>query len=640
MNYSSALSLFVFLLISSILYSQKSIKPFEVGELKKGDLSDKSFKDYPEYKSRILFDYGDADFVLEEGQFAIYRTRHLRIKFLNDTVLTVHQLGLTSFDADEIIEFSQYSIVDGDVKKKDIKDQWAELNKYEPLLNQLNEFRSGDILEFRFRQKIESAADIPGWQFEYEIPVDYSEFYAEVPGMFKYRPIFKGYIPLLLNSSELLKDKNKNWIEIDGFYVYQNRFICVDIPPFEKVIFSPSSKNYLTSVDFYLEKIEAYNAYKKVEGQTWEKVAKELYNEENIQGRINNFDASLIIQRLALDSNKANSVHVIYNWVKDTFTWNGDIGISAEHPLDEVLDSKTGSIAEINLLLVALLEEAQIFARPTVLKTVDQGSVNLEFPSASQFNYLIAWVDVNGEKAVLDATDKCLEIGVLRPVCLNNKGLKITSRFEEWADLENDLFAKSNIISSVSAVDGSLVAKMNVTKSNYFAFEECKSAGEVKEMIRIEPGVVMSDVEVFKNEGSGYRIDLTCNADSIVKKSGTTWSFHPFWIDRLIESPFKEKERKYPIVFPYLFEYNWNFVLNLDEKTSVSDFPDSEEIMTLDKTMRFIYQVTALDGILQINAQFVIYKRQFEPSSYEDIQDFYKKVLNKFDQELKIKVKN
>jgi hypothetical protein len=640
MKYSSALGLFVFFLLSSPLLGQKSLKLFEADEVKKGDLSAKSFKDYPEYQTRIIFDYGEVEFVQDVEGFSIYRKRHLRIKCLNDTALSAHQLGLTSFEEDEIVSFSQYSLVDGDFKKNDLKDRWPEIDKYQPLLSQITSFNSGDILEFSFKQKLESPADIPGWQFEYEIPVDYSEFYSEVPGMFKYRPIFKGYIPLLLNSSELLKDKNQNWIEIDGFYVYQNRFVCEDIPPFQKVIFSPSSKNYLTSVDFYLDKIEAYKSYKKVAGQTWDMVAKQLYNEENIQGRLGAFDASIIIQRLALDSNKVNRVHVIYNWVKDTFTWNGDIGIYTENTLDEVLESKTGSIAEINLLLVALLEEAGIETRAAVLKTIDQGSVNLEFPSASQFNYLIAWIDVNGEKAVLDATDKCLEIGLLRPICLNNKGLTITPRFEEWVDLENDLYAKSKIISSVSVQDGNLVAEMNISKLNYFAFDACKLAGEDKEMIRIEQGIDVSNMNVLKNDGSDYRIDITCNADSIVKKNGSSWSFHPFWADRLIASPFKEKERKYPIMFPYLFEYNWNFVLNLKDNVSVSDFPKSEEIMTLDKTMRFIYEVTALDGLLQINAQFVIYKRQYEPASYQDIRDFYKKMLNKFDQEIKIKVKD
>jgi len=616
------------------------MKLFGADEVKKGDLSAKTFKDYPEYQTRIIFDYGEVEFVQDNEGFSIYRKRHLRIKSLNDTTLSAHQLGLTSFEEDEIVSLLHYSLEGGDFKKIDLKGQWADINKYQALLSQITSFSPGEILEFSFKQKLESPANIPGWQFEYEIPVDYSEFYSEVPGMFKYRPIFKGYIPLQLNSSELLKDKNKNWIEIDGFYVYQNRFVCEDIPPFQKVIFSPSSKNYLTSVDFYLDKIEAYKSYNKVAGQTWEMVAKQLYNEENIQGRIRDFDGSIIVQRLALDSNKANRVHVIYNWVKDTFTWNGDIGIYSEKPLDEVLATKTGSIAEINLLLVALLEEAGIETRATVLKSIDQGSVNLEFPSASQFNYLIAWVDVNGEKAVLDATDKCLEIGILRPICLNNKGLKITPRFEEWVDLENDLIAKSKIISSVSVKDGSLVAEMNISKSNYFAFEECKSVGEDQEMIHIEQGILVSQMDIFNNEGSNYRIDITCNADSIVKKSGSSWSFHPFWADRLIESPFKEKERKYPIMFPYLFEYNWNFVMNLNDNVSVSDFPKSEEIMTLDKTMRFIYEVTALDGLLQINAQFVIYKRQYEPYSYDDIRDFYKRMLNKFDQEVKIKVRN
>lgn len=632
--------LFLLVLFLQPVFSQKKYKAFAPSEVKKGDLSVKPFKDFPSSTARLLFDYGEVKFIEQEDQYRIERIRHLRVKFLDDSTTTAHFLGLTSFEMDHIISFVHYRLVDNDIEIVEDLSQWKTINKYTPLTQQIKNFQIGDILEFQFLEELESPADIPSWQFEYEIPVDYSEFYAEVPGMFKYRPNFKGYVPFVINSSELLKDNAQNWIEVDGFYIYQNRFLCVDIAPFKKAIYSPSSKTYLTSVDFYLEEIKPFKSYKKIEGQTWEKVSTDLYNDDKIYGRIKEFDAKKLVDRFPLDSNKERTIYMIYEWVSANFSWNGDIGIFAEHSLDELVQSKSGSIAEINLLLTTLLKEAGIFTSPAILKTVDQGEVNMEYPGANQFNYLITWADLDGIQLLMDASEPCLQIGIIRPICLNNRALKITPRFEEWIELDEERFAKRKIITTAYIEGDHLLSEENVTKLNYFAYEDCFDF-DFDKLIQVEPGVVVSDIKLSRKDSLviGNRINFSCNLDSLVKKSGSSWTFQPFWVNKLQESPFVEEKRKFPIVFPYFFEYSWSFSFLFDENTSISSFPKSEELAIPNKSMRFVYEVKALDKMLQINAQLVIYKRTFEPESYDDIMRFYEKVQEKFTEEVKIKVK-
>jgi hypothetical protein len=641
MNKITQLFLLLFVFTSLDLSAQKSLKPFAAQELKKGDLGNKKFKDFPESTARILFDYGVLTFTPNGEEFRIEIRRHLRVKFLKDTLITAHTLGLSYFEKDEIASLSHFSIVNGDLQKKDIKDQWEELNLYALLSSEIENLHSGDILEFEFKAGIESPADVPGWQFEYEIPVDYSEWYSEIPGMFSYRPSFKGYVEFAVNSSELLKDNKNKWIEIGGFYIYINRYVCIDIAPFKKVIYSPSSKNYLTTVDFYLEKVKAYKSYKEMNGQTWEQVSSQLYKEEKLFGRTKVFKADDLLTTFALDSNQDRTILLIYNWLKSEMTWNGEIGIFAENPLDQVLAKREGSIAEINLLLCALLDQAGINASPVILRSIDQGEVNMELPGSSQFNYLITLVDLKGFQVLLDASDPCLDVNLLRPICLNQKGLKISPRFEEWIELEEDRVAKVKIVTQTSVQNNKLVSVVNVSKLNYFAFEDCKDFNDINDLIHIEPGVVVSDVELSKQDSvlTGNRIFFNADLSSIVDKSGSTWTFKPFWIDPIQSSPFVEKSRKFPIVFPYLFEYNWNFVFNFSDNISVIDFPRSQEISVPDKSIRFAYQVTPLDGVLQINAQFVILQRRFGAGIYDDLIDFYEAMEKLFNEEIKIKVK-
>ena len=622
-------------------YTQKKVKVFEVEEIKKADLGNKPFKDFPEASARILFDYGEVDFVPTAEGYSIERTRHLRIKLLDDTLLSAHKLGLTNFEKDELVSFTHWSLNGNNMLEKDIGEQWESINKFVPLSREIKNFKKGDILDFLFKQALKSPEDFPGWQFEYEIPVDYSEWYAEIPGMFKYRPIFKGYVPFVVNSNEILKDKSKSWVEVDGFYIYQYRFVCSDIEPFEKTVYSPSSKNYLTSVSFYLEEVKAYKNEKEMKGQSWENVSSQLFANEKLMGRIEGFDASEIVQGLSLDSNQLKSTVKLYEWVKNNVKWNGDIGIFAEESLSHVVSSKTGSIAEINLLLTALLNKAGIQARPVILRTIDQGEVNMEFPNSAQFNYLICWVDLKGEKLFLDGSDDCLSPGILRPVCLNNRALVITPRFEEWADLEENRAAKYKIVTQARIENGQLLGKVDISKLNYFAYEDCQNFNDVRELVRIEPTIQIVNVRLGdrNNLSGGNRIQFDCIADSIVKKSGSSWTFEPFWFEKIKDSPFKEDERKFPIVFPYLFEYHWNFVLSFDESIEISSIPENAAFTITDKTMNFTYQVIPLDGVLQINAQLSIIRRRYDPYLYESILDFYEDIYEKFKEQLKIKVK-
>ena len=625
------------------LSAQKKVKDFEIPELKKSDLADKAFKDYPASTLRIIYDHGLLTFIPEGDAFKIEFRRSLRIKFLNDTILSAHNLGLSSFEKDELLSLYHYHLEDGSISKDDISSAWQNVNFYRPLNSEIEAINSGDILDFEFKTVIESPKDIPSWQFEYEIPVDYSEWYAEIPGMFVYKPIFKGYVPFDVNSNELLKDEKNRWVEMDGFFIYQNRYVCSKIPPFKKVIYSPASKNYLSSVDFYLEQIKAYKSYKAMNGQSWEQVSGSLYKDEKLQGRVDHFSDKSLLDSFNLDSNLGRSVGIIYDWVLANIDWNGEIGIYAEHILDSVLYYKEGSIAEINLLLCALLTEAGINVSPVILRTIDQGEVNMELPNSSQFNYLVALVDIRGILILLDASDDCLDFNLLRPICLNNKGLKISPRFEEWIDLETeDKIAKIKIVTQCSVQDSKLMASVSVSKLNYFAFEDCKNFTDLNELIRIEPKVLVNEVKLELRDSvlSGNRIRFEADLDAYAERSGSSWTFNPFFVERIQDSPFKEKERKYPIIFPYLFEYNWNFVFNFSDNIEILDFPKSQQISTPQKTIRFVYKVTPMDGILQINAQLSILKRRFEASDYEDILDFYDELYKKFNQEIKIKVKS
>lgn len=633
------ISLIILSLFISIhgTYAFAKDKTFKVEAVKKGDLGTKPFKDYPEAKVRILFDFGNLLIAPSDSDFTTKFSRHLRLKYLGDTLLSPYLLNLDFFKTVDGAVI--YSLENGKVKKTDISQSWNELNKFEPFSKTLKQLKKGDILEFKFSITIPSPHVIPGWQFEYEFPVNWSELRAEVPDIFVYRPVFKGYVPLLVNNGEIKTDKNGQWVEGDGYYIYRYRFAIENIPPFKKVEFLPSSRDYLTAVDFYLEKIQAYKGKNSIQGKTWGELTTAMSVAEKIGKRITDFDAQSILEAMNLPEDVSSKTGYIYYWLKNRMSWNGKLGIVADRPLNEVFESKSGSVAELNLLLVATLKKAGIDAYPLVLRTVELGNLNMSLPQISQFNYLAAYTRIIDADVLMDISEPCLEPGILRISCLNGKGLKINSRFEEWIDLEGINTSSKRITIQAEVKADSITGVVIEKRKNYFALEDCINFNKGLKIIKFDSTINILDVSYAKMDSiiSGNTITIKLDASSLMQDNSQTFSIYPFWFENIDENPFLEKTRRYPIIFPYFFNYTWNLTFTLSEEYKLTDLPKGETIAMPDNSLRFIYSAKQLSNIIQISAQLTMLKRKFDPAVYDDLKTFYKDIIKKMQEPIKIK---
>jgi len=625
----------VIILNATIGFSRE--KYFKIEEVKKSDLSSKAYKDYPEAKARILFDFGKLHIKQEGDNFITSFKRHLRLKYLGDSLLSPYLLNLDFLN--EVEEVLIYSIKNNKIEIANITDEWKELDKLIPFVESMKQLKSGDILEFKLSTKINSPHVVPGWQFEYEIPVDWSELNAEVPDIFVYRPVFKGYVPLLMNSAEIKLDKNGQWVEGDGYYIYNYRFVIEKIAPFKKVAFSPSSRDYLTSLDFYLEKIQSYKGRNSVQGKTWSEITINLDNADKIGKRIENFDAKPYLENLNLPSEKLEITKYIFYWLKDQMKWNDELGIVSDRQLKDVFESKTGNVAELNLLLIAFLRGAGVDSSPVLLRTVEMGKLNMALPQVSQFNYLVAYTRMINTDLLMDISEPCLEPGLLRVSCLNGKGLNINSGFEEWIDLEG---GKTSIkaITVMAEINGDSLTGVVVEKrKNHLALEDCKSFNDGQEIFNFDSTITITEISYANMDSliSGNKITIKFTASHLLKNGESTIEINPFWFEKIKENPFNEDERNYPVTLPYFFKYSWNFSITLSEDYQLSDLPEGETISTPDNSMRFIYTSKQLSNILQINAQLNTLKRNFSPDAYEDLKEFYKEVIKKLEEPIKIK---
>ena len=98
------------------------------------------------------------------------------------------------------VKASVYNLQNGNVvaqkvKKNDILDKNLTEN-WNALSFAFPNVKEGSILEYTYTIESPNVRELPDWDFQDEIPVDYSEYKMVVPSMFFYNSFQKGYHPI------------------------------------------------------------------------------------------------------------------------------------------------------------------------------------------------------------------------------------------------------------------------------------------------------------------------------------------------------------------------------------------------------------------------------------------------------------
>jgi hypothetical protein len=126
----------------------------------------------------------------------------------------------------------------------------------------------------------------------------------------------------------------------------------------------------------------------------------------------------------------------IYDFIKGWYRWNDVYGEYSELGIKKAFDSKVGNVGDINLSLIAALRYAGFTVEPLLLSTRANGLVSELYPVLTDFNYVIAKLNLNEKVYLLDATEQYLCFGLIPERCINGKGRVIGEKESYWYDVK------------------------------------------------------------------------------------------------------------------------------------------------------------------------------------------------------------
>ncbi|WP_324755879.1 transglutaminase domain-containing protein [Sphingobacterium thalpophilum] len=517
---------------------------------------------------------------------------------------------------------------------KENHSTYLELNKFT-----LPNIKEGSIIEVSYRTLEQDLFNFKTWNFQDDIPKLQSQYIAIIPASFSYNVVLRGPYKLADQKGEALREH----IFLDGVRMDCSKitYSMNNIPAFVEEDYMTSPKNFRSAIYYELESIfYPSTGSKKTFSKTWKDVDLELMNDKSFGGQLkktNVFETSLSMIISSSDA-KLEKAKKIYNYIKKQIKWNNYLGKYAENGIEKAIEKRTGNIGDINLALVTALQAAELDAYPIILSTRRNGNPNSLFPVLSDFDYVIACVDIDGIKYKLDASIPSLPFGSLPLHCLNERGRIIYSRkSSDWFPLSSDevseqVYAFSGILNDQNQIKGKLIIssmgnKALLKRQQIAKFNTLEEYWE--KMDEDMPNVSfthakiehLDDVDQVLNEEFEITMDLSN------QNTGNSLFLAPNIIDRISYNPFKIMDRTYPVDMGFKSRTQYNIQLELPQHYQLADKPQNVSLALPESAARYKY-ISQLNGKnLEIVSMLAFNKPVFSVDEYFSLKELYSRII-------------
>jgi hypothetical protein len=634
---------FTLLLLTAVgnVLAQKS--PVKFGDIPMEVMKMTSYDKDSSASAVVLMDYGEAYLSPRATSLSLSFDRHVRIKILKkgglkwaDVAIELYRSG-ASEESLSNLKATTYNLENGKiVETKMNKDGVFKTNVNLHINTQkftLPNVKEGSVIEYSYKVNSDFIFNFPNWEFQKEIPVIHSEYWAWIPEYCTFQKYMQGFL-MLTDYRMVPGDPN-------GYH-----FLMKDVPAFIPEPYMACEDDYLSKVNFALSIIHMPGGiYKEIMG-SWDQLNNELLEDEDF-GKVvsrSGFLKAKVDELTAGVTDPVKKIELIHTFVKDEIEWNGVEDLYAEN-LKTVFSAKKGSAADINLMLASMLEKAGLPVQLIILSTRDHGKIRAPYPMKKQFNYVICSVKINDNQILLDATEKYL--GLLPERCLNGDGMLLSDSHYSWIDIKPKSKGKTLISTNLTLNDsGSLKGKLTISKDGYDAFHlrhQYHSKGEdefLKDTFSFNSWQVeKTEFSDVNDEEKPVKQVTDLSIEDHASITTDIIYINPFIYGSMTENPFKLDTRQYPVDFSFPADKMLFSQINIPEGYAVDELPKSVIYVLPGNAGKFVFNATQQGSVVAVTSNLQINKCFYLPDEYLNLREFYNHVVAKQAEQIVLKKK-
>ncbi|MFC6996684.1 DUF3858 domain-containing protein [Rufibacter roseus] len=660
---SVGVALWFLLIIPAISVAQQD--PFQLGKVSPEEVKMKVYALDTTATALVLYDYAESSFLFDDntqGQFK----RIIRIKVLKKTGLDEANIEIPFYKQhlnrkEEVLDVQGFTynlendqVVKTKLENNGIFEDDLDGNRMLKKITMPN-VKVGSVVEVSYVIISDFFHYLREWKFQRAIPTAWSEYRANMVPFFGFKQVFSGQpFPFHIQESKEFVHSaginksitRRDYVDVN---VTQFRWVMKDVPALTLEPFMTNMYNHVPTLEFDLALIQFPEQKPNYITVSWQDFTKERLTDSRFGRQLINagYLKKTAQEVISGKTDTLEKVKALWDHVKNTMEWNGKQTMLSEN-IKKAFENRTGSSSDINLLLVAFLQESGIMASPMLVSTRQHGLPHTKSPMLNKFNYVLAYVKVGGKEYLLDATNKDLPFGMLPYKCRNGQGWVAVSPAGKWVPLigtEKNLqlvTGKFEILPS-GVLHGAI-------EENYLGMSALNKRAVIRELGE-EKYLQQQSLRQAEWETTSYQLSNVqmlqqpLQTKYQAKRIGETQPasvlyISPMFTHGVSENPFKLTARQHPVDFVYPEEKTFTFTYQLPEGYEVESLPQNMSVSLPESAIKFSYVVQMVGKNLQVMSRLQINKAIFNPEEYASLRELYNQLVAKHSEKIVLRKKS
>lgn len=665
--------LFVSVLCISFQAEAQDKLNIKYGKISKDDFAPQAYAIDSNAAAVVLADIGSTQIVgNNSGWFSLEYKHFKRVRILNKNAYDIANVEIDLYKSSndnreeelDNLKAATYTLENGEVVSTKLEKS-AIFTEKQSRNNTVKKFtlpnlKEGCIIEFEYKITSDFLFNLRSWEFQGSYPRLWSEYEVSIPEFLGYLFLSQGYFPFHIkdnktrNETFQIRNNQTAGATTSGSLASQvtdTRWVMKNVPALKEESFTSTLNNHIAKVDFQLSEYR-YPLTPRPVMATWTQMTKDMLEDESFGMHLNRDNNWLdetvnpLVRGVADEEEKAR---LIYRFVQQNLTCTRNAGLMMTKTLKNVMKDKNGNVAEINLLLTAMLRHEKIDARPVILSTRGHGYVYAAYPLLDKFNYVVVQVNTGKKILYLDASRPMLGFGRLPAVCYNGPAVVIDEEATPLAFWADSLREKSVASVFVTVTDkGNIEGSKEKLEGYYSSLSRRSEMAEkgkeaVEKSLQKETGQDAVIRKLQLDSVSRFDEGIRMKYDFAIPAGGDPGILYinPFFGEAMKDNPFKSAERFYPVEMPFTIDELYVLNMNVPDSYTIDELPSSINLkLNEEDDGRFEYRISKEGNTVMIRSRILLKRAYYLPEEYDILREFFNIVVKKHNEQIVLKKKN
>ena len=599
----------------------------------------------------VIFSKGTTFYDFVTDDFRVTYSIEKKIKILKSEGTTYANVVIPYYNNEKnstrkevvtSLEAVAYNIENGKVERTKLKSDYIFKERvnsnYMQVKFSIPAVKAGTVIEYKYKLLSDLYHTLDPWVVQEDIPVVYSNYDITIPEYFQFNLDTRGGINLspVDKKVPMSISVGGQMLRLDGRNLI---FTANNVPALKADSYLWCPDDYKSMINFELHGVQfPFDVYRPFTN-SWEKIDELLLKDEDFGKQVkmkNPFRDEMAALQLN-DRSIYEKIALIYIFLKQKISWNESYNMYGQN-VRKAIKEGTGSNADLNFILMSMLNDAGIKSVPIIMSRRDRGILPLSHPSINKVNTFVVGIeDSDSTMVFLDGSVQNGFLNTLPPVLMSRRARIVSEgRGNKWVNLAvlggNQTKALTNVTINE---DGQMVGERTSLYTGQHASNFRKSYKAAKDSVDFIEKVETEEsikVTAFKQENVyAFSPDVSeqFSFEKSTDSSGDYIYINPLIFKHISKNPFIQEKRELPVEFQYPYGIRLSNSIVIPDGYEVDELPKGLSISLENNTATCKYLIQQIGNRISVNYTFNLNQTFYVVQDYDKLRGFFETIVEK-----------